>query len=295
MLGLCLVAVLAVCAYAVSSASAGTPEMGQCVAKAGGKYADSNCQTKAKKGDGAYEWHKWNELSSNQIDTKAGAGTLTTTVIICGGAENKEKCSSEEGEEAFSATVECTHEAGGGVVSGKDTLKDIAVQFSGCKAFGSLPCTNSSEAEVINVNPLNGTLGYINKAKKEVGVDLNPAVKNEPFAKFNCGGILETTVGVAGKKEFPYYGSKGGGDGILSPITPINQMTKEMVQTYTINSETLENIPSKFEGKSLQLLEDYISSGVGTRSKWGPGGESIVNTTLFGPVGGGKEEAEIKA
>ncbi len=52
MLGLCLVAVLAVGAYAVSSASA-LPEWGKCEAKVGGNYKDSNCTEKAKpKGSG---------------------------------------------------------------------------------------------------------------------------------------------------------------------------------------------------------------------------------------------------
>ena len=65
MLGLCLVAVFAVAAIAASSASA-LPEWGQCEAKAGGKYSDRNCQTKAKKGKGEYEWRKATEVGKSE-------------------------------------------------------------------------------------------------------------------------------------------------------------------------------------------------------------------------------------
>ena len=67
MLGLCLVAVLAVGAYAVSSASA-LPEWGKCEAKAGGNYKNSNCTEKAKpKGSGSYEWKKGAELPAGSV------------------------------------------------------------------------------------------------------------------------------------------------------------------------------------------------------------------------------------
>ena len=66
-------------------------------------------------------------------------------------------------------------------------------------------------------------------------------------------------------------------------------MTNEFVQDYTYNPETLENIPGKFEGKPTQLLEDYVFSTDGARSKWGEAGESIENKTIP------NTEAEVKA
>ena len=47
--------------------------------------------------------------------------------------------------------------------------------------------------------------------------------------------------------------------------------------------------PRKFEGKPTQLLEDYVFSTDGARSKWGEAGESIENKTIP------NTEAEVKA
>lgn len=58
MIGLCLMAVLAVCACATASASAAGPEFGRCIkkAKAGGSgYSDGNCTEKAE-AEAKYEW-----------------------------------------------------------------------------------------------------------------------------------------------------------------------------------------------------------------------------------------------
>ena len=51
----------------------------------------------------------------------------------------------------------------------------------------------------------------------------------------------------------------GGYDGIISPITPVDAMTNEYKQVYTQESEyPYRNIPSKFEDKHIDVLEDYI-------------------------------------
>ena len=135
----------------------------------------------------------------------------------------------------------------------------MSVKFKGCKLFGTAPCSNGPIEGEIQVNVLKGVLGYISKSPKQVGILLEPAKKKGEFAQFNCGGILTTVVGVGNAKEGAAYSPEttGGFDGIISPITPINTMTKEFTQTYTVNEETHENIPSKFEGKHIELLEDY--------------------------------------
>ena len=54
--GLCLVAVLALVAIASATASAQTAEYGQCLAKKKGNYSNSNC-TGSDPGAGKYEWY----------------------------------------------------------------------------------------------------------------------------------------------------------------------------------------------------------------------------------------------
>ena len=85
MLGLCLVAALALGAYAVSSASASGPEWGKCEAKTGGKYKDANCTEKAKKGQGAYEWRKGASLKNVPFtgENVGSGGVLSTELYLC--------------------------------------------------------------------------------------------------------------------------------------------------------------------------------------------------------------------
>ena len=91
MLGLCLVAALALGAYAVSSASASGPEWGKCEAKTGGKYKDANCTEKAKKGQGAYEWRKGASLKNVPFtgENVGSGGVLSTELYLCSSRKTK--------------------------------------------------------------------------------------------------------------------------------------------------------------------------------------------------------------
>ena len=297
---------LAVIALAVSSASA-VPEWGQCDAKTGGKYADSNCTTKAKKGAGRFEWKKGKSLKPVKFSggNVGSGGVLSSKFRSClnateegrvGPRTTRAKCKELGGTEQVEEgqlTIECEAEQNYGQTSGTKSLVNISVKFTGCKAFGSTPCSNGPIEGEIQVNALKGELGYINKAEKKVGVLLTPATKNGEFAKFICGGILGTVVGVGNSKEGAQYEPEktGGYDGIISPITPVNRMTSEYTQVYTVNPETQENIPSKFEGKHIDLLEDYLYNPTEPEfsSDWSRSGEEITN------VNHPEEEGEIKA
>ena len=198
-------------------------------------------------------------------------------------------------------------ESNTGEAVGKSGLANVAVKFYGCKLFGSLPCSNGTEEGEILVNTLKGTLGYISKSEHKVGVQLEPVTKHGEFAKFTCGGFIATVVGVGNSKEGANYTSsgcsglcpgatpseekQGGYDGIISPITPVNTMTSRYEQVYTINHTTYANIPSKFEGKHIELLEDYIynEEEPSLSEMWSPAGEEITNVNTPAEAG------EIKA
>ncbi len=330
MLGLCLVAALAVCAYAVSGASAAGPEWGKCEAKAGGKYKDSNCTEKAKKGEGKYEWVKAAEVAKQrEAKGKSGpvpfsghslgsGGTLTTAFRECWVDEGtksirttRQKCA-EEGEERLHTSqfyVECANETNTGEAVAKDKVSDVHVKFTGCLLLGQVPCKSSGAEEgEVDTNPLKGELGYIKKSSKEVGVELEPAKKGGTFAEFECAGTLNTVVGAGSKKTGAEYTSTGcygecpgttpgqeahgGYDGIISPITPVNEMTNEYKQVYTQESEyPYRNIPSSFEKKHIDVLEDYISlvSEPSHQTDWSAAGEVITNANTP------EETSEIKA
>jgi hypothetical protein len=313
MLGLCLIAAFAVVAIAATSASA-LPEWGQCFEQPAhlGKYTDANCTKKATvnkatgKVEGQFEFRKGNEISASQKKF-AGAnvgsgGLLTTEFLICEGPEavkehriSRKACEAGGGEAATfgTLTVECESESNHGETAGTKEVKNVSVKFLGCK-LGATPCSNGTSEGEILVNTLKGSLGYINKATKEVGVLLTPAVKKGEFAKFTCAGTLTTVVGVGNEKEGAAYSpeTKGGNDGIISPITPVNTMSKEFTQVYTVNANK-ENVPSKFEGKPIELLEDYIfvNEEPQRSSLWQKAGEAITNVNHQV----GEEAVEIKA
>jgi hypothetical protein len=324
MLGLCLIAALAVCAYAVSSASA-LPEWGKCEAKAGGNYSDANCTVKAKpKGSGSYEWRKGSELPNVPFTSHnvGGGGVLSTNIFDCkegkeegeliSGRWTRQACEGKGGGMRFSATgqvqVECESNSATGEQHGKKEVVNVNVVFTGCKAFGSFPCKSEGAAEEeIRTNTLKGDLGYINKAEKRVGTLLTPAKSKGTFAEFSClEGVLVTTVGVGNKKEGAFYLTSGcygecpgatpeeekhgGYDGIIAPITPVNTMTNAYTVTYSVNPVTYENEPSKFEGKHIDLLEDWIDNTYEElEGGWSPAGEEVTDENI------GAEAGEIKA
>lgn len=243
MVGLCLVAVLAVCAYAVSSASA-LPEFGKCEAKAGGKYSDANCTVKAKKGAGAYEWKKGSQLApvkftgASQGETEYGSGgVLFASYDLCEGAKNKYKngyveyeaiewgrmtrksCEEKtlpygelkgKGERHLGegTAVLCAAENSTGETVGKNKVEHVQVTFTGCNALGVIPCSNAG-AEEIKTNELKGQLGYLSKAGHEAGILLQPA-HGTIFATFTCPELgAKIVVGVGNSKEGAEYTSSG--------------------------------------------------------------------------------------
>ena len=131
------------------------------------------------------------------------------------------------------------------------------------------------QKEKSNTNPLKGELGYIKKSAKEVGVELEPAKKGGAFAEFECAGTLGTVVGVGSKKTGAEYTSSGcngscpgttpteeahgGYDGIISPITPVDQMTANTSRCTRRNPNTPTETSRATSKKSTSdVLEDYI-------------------------------------
>jgi hypothetical protein len=308
MLGLCLVAVLALGAYAVSSASA-LPEWGKCVAKAGGKYTDSNCTTKGK--GGSYEWEKGKTLSPVKFTghNVGSGGVLQAAVRYCAriegnGAEwrteTRKACAEKKGwkeykgEENGASEIECEAESSSGEAVGAKSIANVNVTFKGCALFGAFPCNSTGLKEgEIKTSLLKGSLGYINKSKKEVGVLLEPATKHGHFADFACiEGIQVDSVGVGNSKEGAAFEpeNKGGNDQVISPIVPINQMTSEYTQVYSTESEwPFSNLPLKLEGKARSSLEAKIDDPSANEfADWSAAGERITN------VNTPEEPGEIK-
>ena len=332
MLATCLIAAFAIAAVAASGASALEWGKCENVGT-GGNYAGPNCgkTEKAKPtGSGAYEYRKASEVEAKRVAAgkspgvpftggSVGGGVLTTGALGCESGTYKyvriprSKCTEGGGEVFLSPTgvnIECTGETNTGETVGKAGVGNVHVTFTGCVAFGSFPCEDEGapEGEVV-VNTLKGKLGYLNKSKKEVGVVLEPVAKHGSFAHFECSEeLIKTTVGVGNSKEGSFYVTSGcygecpgtttkeeahgGYDQIISPITPVNTETGSFEQVFKVN-EKHENVPNKFEGKHVSLLEDhfvlYEEGDPNKGSMWSPAGEEVTN------VNTPEEEGMIKA
>ncbi len=298
MVGLCLIAVFALAAITAGSASAKSPEWGKCEAQVGGKYADGNCQTKASKGAGAFEWHKGASLPNVPFtgESQGGGGVLWGGFLECRHGPpltktppSRSKCEEGGGEVVSNGAlpIECEKENATGEAAGKSGIANVHVTFKGCALNGNIPCHNEGAAEgEIKTNPLKGSLGVINKEAKEIGALLEPAVKHGAFATFTCSGNIIIRVGVGNTKEGAYWTpeNKGGNDQVISPITPINEMTNKFTQVYSLEeaSDTeFWNRPVSFEGKKRSSLEVTLNveneGKVFGQNMWSPAGEEVTN------------------
>jgi hypothetical protein len=238
-LGLCLVAALALGAYVASGASA--LEWAKCVkVEAGtGNYGPpGNCakSEKAKpKGTGEYELEKATEVKKRRMaegkpgfvpfegESLLGGGKLTTGLRECelpkesGKYQRVTREACKEGREEDLELeeplfVECATEEDYGHAEAPNKVGNIQVTFKGCKALGSIPCEsfNAKEAGKIVTNELRGKLVYYETHPgKAVGLLLEPKAHHKAFAEFQCSTFLGAHVGVGDKKTGAEYTNSG--------------------------------------------------------------------------------------
>jgi hypothetical protein len=274
-LGLCLMAAFASAAVAATAASAELPEVYQCglARKVSGKYTghyvgkkcgESEKATKAQEEEGKknkYEFEPWN----------LGSKTEKT------GKQGKSKPFKGKGGGADLAiegvdTVTCGKSTDSGEFTGPKTAGDVVAVFSGCEITGH-KCSNTSKAGEIKTNPMEGEVGYINKANKEAGADLKPET-GLYFAEFECGSGEEGLhVRVTGS--------------VIGTIAPINKFSKEA--TFSFKETNGKQHPEEFEGGVKDTLISELCKGEGcTPSGNNPSGEETIVTNKG-------EELELKA
>ena len=295
--GLCLMAMCAISLAGSGIASAALPEWGRCVRFINqhgtpvGKYTNAACTELAEPAKtGTYEWKAApTGVPKPEFTSHGGEAELRTTSGIA---------------------TKCKTETATGLITGNKEVGEVEVLFKGCEAitFPGWKCGNAlppgyeepplahNEGEILTKR-LTGKLGFINKEKLEVGLVLEPAERTAHgpgvFAQFYCGpithsesapnnGFLTVRVGQAPTKPNP------GGDTIISPITPVNQMSVANVQTY-LQSEGVQ-VPTHLEGGKEDYLETELSDGIG-EIPFGQSGQSVttINTLNSG------EELEIRA
>jgi len=228
-LGLALVAVFALGVITAVGASAAEPEFYEChkeakvEGKVHGNFSDKTCSTSEPKEEGKYRLQP-GIGKKHVFKGKGGVATLNTPKL-----ENEVACGKfkDVGENTSPTT------------QGK-----IVASFGKCESLGKKCESPGAGPGNIVTNNLVGKLGYINKAKKEVGVRLSPET-GTLLAEFNCEGLEIKTSGAV-------FGRMTG---------QVNTFSKTVVQEFKNNgSPKFEQEIKNFEGGSPETLQSKIGA-----------------------------------
>lgn len=256
--GLCLVAVLALAGMTAASAFAGSgqPAWFECAKNKAGTLA-KGCAAAGK----GFEI-KEGVGKGKGFKGKDGKGVLNTVVPGFNGSEVTET----------DDKVECQSSKDTGKqlnAGGRGFVFDVQVTFSKCKALGKFECkTTGAKKEEIKTNTLAGELGYIEGGGGAVGEALwNEAHPGTGYlAEFTCAGVDE--IRVSGS----VIGLLGGDVGVFSKTststyTPGPYLGKQVFEpTFGLEYTPLVNLP-KFTGEPVDiLLTEENESGKG----WSP-------------------------
>jgi len=220
-MGLCLIAMLAIASVASATAAAEEkPFFEECkkVAVGTGLYKNSTCtilggEKKYEKKEGFAKGEKWKG--------KGGSATLHTPAV--------------------SGEVTCTAFSDEGFNTGEKTVGKIFSKFTGCKTLGK-SCTSAGQASgVIKTKALKGHLGYTVKPK--VGVDLS-AETGTVLAEFVCG---------TGEVNIKVEGS------VVGEVTVnVNKFSKKSTTTFKVTTEGFQQF-KKLEGEAEDVLLTTIN------------------------------------
>ena len=250
-MGLCLVAVFAFAAFAASSASA-LPEVERCIEKVEVK---SNTRTRTATSKPSKATGHTN--SRKNIPHSGFTGTSGTSFLETESG-TKITCSSSSATGEWDADFGST-----GKPSPIKESENVVATFKGCSlGVAKKNCQTAGDptGEIVT-NTLLGPLGYLSKAKKEVGAELKPMVKKGTFATFECEGFGKILVGEGTGKL---------GDCIIAAVTSkTDEETTSGTELYTgiKGPEGQEQTPQHFEGKTTHCnLESKIGEGGWERS-----------------------------
>jgi len=215
-LGLCLAAVFAISAVAVSSAAASTPEYKTCAkaAKVGktytGAYTDKNCSELNAKGEGKFE--RVAVKTPDKFKAKAAA----TTIYLY-----------DPTTKTLKLKVICTKGKDEGEIFNSTEAK-LKITYEGCEPLETElkgKCTTAGQAAgTIVTEPAIEKLAWVNSGETEVGVSVAAAAEGGPIEKMTCAGAetAELRGAMTGK------------------IGPVNTVSKTQTLTFNASSVTGE-------------------------------------------------------
>jgi hypothetical protein len=182
--GLCILAVVAISAITVSSASAAAPEFGRCLKVSPGSksnYDSSKCVKLAGEDavseaeqlkKGVYQWFPG--VVKNKFTSKIKATTIATLETVGG------------------TKITCTGETSTGEYTGVKTIGKMVATFTGCET-SKLKCESPGKPGegVIVTSPLGGPIGFetevVPASKDHLASELHSESGN--VAEFSCAGL----------------------------------------------------------------------------------------------------------
>ena len=225
--GLCLIAAVAMSAIGAASASAAAPEFGRClnISPKPGKFKTAACTAKATETEKNFEWFPGNgavakngesrPIEKNKFTSKLNASTLATL-------------ESEGGTKITCKTQVLTHPA---EITGAKTAGKIQAKYNSCKALGVGCNSTGAAAEEIVTTELGAEIGFQTGTKPSVknkaASNIFSATHTGPLAEFACATLLQVKV----------HGS------LLHPAT-VNKMLLAAKETFT--AKVGEQAPHKF-------------------------------------------------
>ncbi len=207
------------------------PEFGRCVAASSSKegsktvyhggYTKSSCAEPSATDSGKYEWESGG--------AKAGFTTASSAVVKL--------------ETASKGLVTCKGESGSGDITSAKNVSGVAMTFTGCEAAGQKCSTTGRAAGELATAPLEGVLGWEDKASKKVALDLYPANHQGPFIEYSCGSTPATLSG--------------------SLLVPLKADKMASTEKLKYKASKGKQKPEGFEGAAPDVLENGLAEPVG--------------------------------
>jgi hypothetical protein len=146
----------------------------------------------------------------------------------------------------YNAAWECTSSSMTGSVYGPKTLAWVTIVFSGCKVEGkTCGSEGSGNAEKIVTEPLEGTLVYLSKTAKTVGID------------------FKAQTGTAVVRNLRCFGGQGEVRGsIVMPITSVNKLERN----FLLKAQEAQGYENEKGEKKTAGLETNLLQGKGFTS-----------------------------
>ncbi len=252
---------LTLACVAIGAPAASAASFGRCVKlleKETGKYGSQGCQ-EGQITHGNYEWDPAFGGSEAIKKLEFGLTVEAENVAVYAGSPAE-------------ITLSCTGGSGTGELSGDKEVTKVVLTLKGCKSPTEGKCTNTTEAETVESNSLEGVLGVWKAEPKErhnkIGLKLFAPSYGTAF-HMKCGTTERTIQGAI----IP----------MLPPDTP-NKMSTQFELKFMHRGN--EQQPEQFEGSMSPVFKQMIGGGgleqLGVEATVGlehSGEEMEINTT----------------